>query len=85
MGLLSTKRLTEVAPLIQLQLVQTALDRVDVRLVVERAVSDDEEQDMRAHLGPLFEAGTEFTFSYVDHIPRGPGGKVRRLHRAVPD
>ncbi|MFN8088039.1 MAG: hypothetical protein U0R81_03530 [Mycobacterium sp.] len=82
---LSTKRLMEVAPLIQLQLVQTALDRVDVRLVVERAVSDDEEQDMRAHLGPLFEAGTEFTFSYVDHIPRGPGGKFEDFICAVPD
>ena len=80
---LSTKRLIEIAPLIQLQLVQTALDHVEVRLVVERPVTRTEEQAIRAHLGPLFEAGTEFTFSYVDHIPRGAGGKFEDFICAV--
>lgn len=82
---LSTKRLTEVAPVIQLQLVQIALDHIDVRLVVERPVTDTEEQAMRAHLGPLFEPGTGFDFSYLDHIPRGAGGKFEDFICAVPD
>lgn len=82
---LSTKRLMEVAPIVQLQLVQTGLDRVDVRLVVERPVTEDEQQAMRAHLSPLFGTEMKFTFSYVDHIPRGAGGKFEDFICAVPE
>lgn len=82
---LSTRRLMEVAPLIQLQLVQIALDRIDVRLVVERPVTEAEEHAMREHLGPLFGAGMKLTFSYVDRIQRGAGGKFEDFICAVPD
>lgn len=82
---LSTRRLMEIAPVIQLQLVQTGLHHVDVRLVVERSVTGAEEQAMRAHLGPLFGADMEFMFSYVDHIHRGAGGKFEDFICAVPE
>lgn len=82
---LSTKRLMEVAPVIQLQLVQIALDHIDVRLVVERRVTDAEEQAMREHLEPLFGSGMTFSFSYVDRIQRSAGGKFEDFICALPD
>ena len=80
---LGTKGLMKAAPLVQIQFVQVALDRVEVRLVAERPVTTAEEHAMRAHLSPHFGDGIEFTFSYVDHIPRGAGGKFEDFICAV--
>lgn len=72
---LGTTELVEIAPVVQHQFVQVARDRIVVRLVVRRPVTDREEQAMRAHLKAQTPDGIDIEFSYVDGIPRGAGGK----------
>ena len=45
------------------------------RLVVPRPVTPAEEQSMAEQLAARTPDGIRYTFDYVDHIPRGPGGK----------
>ena len=72
-------------PVKQFQFVQTALDTLDAKLVVERPLSEAEEagikDDVRRHLGFPF----KLTFQYVDHIPRGPSGKFEDFRCEVPN
>lgn len=72
---LGTAGLMRIAPVIQHQFVQVARDRIVVRLVVRRPVTEAEEQAMRTHLSERIPDGIGLTFSYVAEIPRGPGGK----------
>jgi phenylacetate-CoA ligase len=73
--LLGTRQLIEIAPVVQHQFIQVSRDRIVVRLVVRRPVTEVEEQAMRAHLLTQTPAGIDFEFSYLDEIPRSPGGK----------
>lgn len=73
-------RYREIAPVRQYQLVQHALDEIEVRLVVERALTADEEQRLA---GVIREAlGYPFRLRFVyfgNEIPRGPGGKFEEF------
>ena len=66
----------EIAPVIQYQLVQHDLLRVEVRLAVERDLSEGEEAALAAQiakaLGHPF--GIEFTY-YRNRLPQAPSGK----------
>ncbi len=74
---------TDVAPVSQFQIVQTALERLEVKLVVERPMSVAEEDKLRAlirhHLGHPF----EIEFSYHDAIPRSRAGKYEDFRSEI--
>jgi phenylacetate-CoA ligase len=81
---LGVKRLNEIAPIELIQLVQTSLEHIEVRLVVPREISREEEEGfsgiLRERLGYPF----ELTFTYHDEIPRGPGGKFEQFRSEIP-
>ncbi len=68
-------RYAEIAPIRQLQLVQKSLERIEVRLVVERALTAEEERVLRELVHSRIRHPFEVVFTYHDEIPRGPGGK----------
>ena len=67
--------LAKVAPIRQVQLVQRSVHDIDVRLVVARPLTAEEEERLKSvileYLGHPFTLG----FTYVDEIPRSAGGK----------
>jgi phenylacetate-CoA ligase len=73
-------RYRELAPVRQYQLVQHAADAIEVRLVVERALTAAEEGSLA---GVIREAlGYPFRLAFVyyeNEIPRGPGGKFEEF------
>lgn len=80
---LRTRNLVRIAQATQHQFVQVARDRIDVRLVVPNPVTEAQEDAMRAALAERTPAGIYYTFTYVDHIPRGAGGKFEDFICAV--
>ena len=80
---LGTRELVRIAHATRHQLIQVARDRIEVRLVVPSPVSQDQEEEMRAALAERTPAGIHYTFSYVDHIPGGAGGKFEDFICAV--
>jgi phenylacetate-CoA ligase len=70
-----TRELVELAPIIQHQFVQVSTDQIVARLVVQRPLADYEELAVRRHLEARIPNGIEWTFSYMESIPRNAGGK----------
>jgi phenylacetate-CoA ligase len=71
--------ITKIAPIRQLQVVQTSLEHMEVRLVAARQITPEEEAKLaelfRGRLGHPF----DLTFTYHDQIPRSPGGKYEEF------
>jgi phenylacetate-CoA ligase len=66
----------DIAPVRQYQIVQRSLERVTLRLAVERALSATEEERLAAKLNEFLGYRFVVDFNYcVPAIPRGPGGK----------
>lgn len=68
-------RLRDLAPVAQHQFVQKATDHLELRLVPSRPPRPDEEEALRAYLLEKLPAGVRVTLTWVDEIPRAPGGK----------
>jgi phenylacetate-CoA ligase len=62
-------------PISQFQIIQTALDALEVRLVVPRPWTAGEEALLRAHLQQNFRYPYSVGIEYVSEIPRSAGGK----------
>ena len=62
-------------PLIQFQLVQVALQRIEVNLVVARSLTTAEEEAMRAALRERLQYAFDISFHYHNSLARSPGGK----------
>jgi phenylacetate-CoA ligase len=74
-----------IAPIRQFQLAQVALDRLEVRLVVERPLTGEEEDRLRAEiLERLGSRQFDVGFSYRDDIPRSDGGKYEDVRCELP-
>jgi phenylacetate-CoA ligase len=71
------------APVAQFQVVQRAVDHLEMRVVPTRPFTAGDEQrisaDVVARLGHPF----RITFSYLDEIPRGPGGKFEDFRSEI--
>jgi phenylacetate-CoA ligase len=71
------------APVAQFQVVQRAVDHLEMRLVPMRPFTAEDEgritADVVARLGHPF----RITFSYLDEIPRGPGGKFEDFRSEI--
>jgi len=76
----------EIAPVRQYQIIQRSLQRVTLRLAVERPLSAAEESGLSEKLNEFL--GHRFTvdFDYcAPTIPRGPGGKFEDFVCEIPD
>ena len=62
-------------PIVQFQIIQRSRALLEARLVVERRLSSDEEESLRAGLRDACGADFTIDFSYHAEIARGPGGK----------
>jgi len=63
------------APVLQLQLVQDALDHIEARLVMSRDFAGDESERLTAALQGCLDYPFRITLTRVDAIPRGAGHK----------
>ena len=62
-------------PIIQHRLVQTTLNDIEVRLVVERELDEDERSQIQDFFSYNFNHPFNFPIVYVDELPRGANGK----------
>ena len=73
-----------IAPVVQHQIVQHDLERVEARLVVERTLTSDEEAALRAIIIERLGHPFEVSFSYPASIGRSKSGKFEEFFSAVP-
>jgi len=82
---LGLSRYREVAPVIQYQVAQTALERIEMRLVTERALTGAEQASLadvlREGLGHPF--AVDFVY-FPDEIPRPANGKFEEFLCLLP-
>lgn len=67
----------------QFQVVQWALDDVEMKLVTERALTAAEEALMAAYLAEMIGYRFPVRFTYLDEIPRSPAGKFEDFRSEV--
>jgi phenylacetate-CoA ligase len=72
---LGWKHIRRMAPIDQGQFVQTAVDRLEAKVVAKRALTDAEADAVRAHLKSRMPQLKEIAFVYVDDVPRSESGK----------
>ena len=80
----SALRYGEVLPVRQHQIVQKALDRLEVRLVADRRGTPEEEQKLREMIVQRIGYPFQIGFTYTDRIPRGRGGKFEEFRSELP-
>lgn len=78
-------RYREIAPVEQYQLVQTALDRIEVNLVVERPLTDAEADAFCAWVRERLDYPFEVTLAFHASIPRHASGKFEDVRCELPD
>ena len=66
---------TDIAPVLQSQLVQTAYDLVEWRLVTAVPTTADQEARLRERMLSRLPSGFRLKFEYLHRIPRSAGGK----------
>jgi len=70
-----SRKLRQLAPIVQHQLVQKTATRLEARLVTERPLTPDEESSVRAHILAALPCRFELVFAYCDLIPHNRSGK----------
>jgi len=70
-----SRKLRQLAPIVQHQLVQKTATRLEARLVTERPMTPDEESSVRAHILAALPCRFELVFAYCDLIPHNRSGK----------
>ena len=73
------------APYRQFQITQTALETIEVTLVVPRPWTAADEAALRDHLTRNYRHPFDFTIAYADDIPRAPNGKYEEFASLVAD
>jgi phenylacetate-CoA ligase len=77
-------QLRDAAPVKQFQFIQHSLTQAQVRLVVERPLSENEESDLRTAIHTNLGAPFEIEFAYFeDKIPVGASGKFEEFMCAI--
>jgi phenylacetate-CoA ligase len=83
MGAMFVNDVFKDAPVAQFQVVQHALDHLEMRVVPSRPFTPDDERRISdtvvGRLGHPF----RITFSYLEEIPRGPGGKFEDFRSEI--
>ena len=70
-----THGFARIAPVVQHQFVQKSTGVVEARLVIERPLSQTEEDALRKHIQAQLPWSLKIEFSYHSEIPRNAGGK----------
>lgn len=70
---------TSIAPIEEMQLVQTDLNKLQVRLVMPRALDDSETKALTAYIHGNCGYPFELCFEYVDRIRSSVNGKVEQV------
>lgn len=82
--MLPSKPLATIAPIRQMQVIQHTVGAIEVKLVMPRPLTADEDAALRAYFTASFIHEFDLTFTYVDEIPRTPGGKYEQVVSRVP-
>lgn len=80
---LNSRRLRDIAPVLQHQAVQKEFDLVELRLVSAAPLDARQEADVRALVLSVMPPGMRLAFAYCDEIARGPAGKFEDFICAV--
>jgi len=64
-----------IAPLTQYKFIQTSRDAIEARLVVERPLTQAEQEGLRTRIRTTLPYPFRIDFTFVDEIPRSPGWK----------
>lgn len=72
-------QLQEVAPIELMQMIQTSIEELQVRLVMERALDDSEMRDLTAFIQGKLGYPFRLRFEYVDTIRNAANGKVEQF------
>ena len=75
----------ELAPVKRFQVAQTAVDRLELRLAVERPLSADEERRLKDHLLTRFPEPFTITLAYHQELAPSPSGKYEDFRCEIPD
>ena len=70
-----SSEMLEIAPVRQIQLVQTTPDDIDVKLVMPQPMAAADEERLRDYFADRLGHPFRLRFLYVDDIPRSAGGK----------
>ncbi len=62
---------------VQFQIVRRAKEALEMKLVASRELSAAEAEELRRRVRERFKYPFAVTFTYLDEIPRGPGGKFQ--------
>ena len=74
------KRFREIAPILQYQMVQREVERIELHLVSERPLTTAEEAGLTAHLHTIFKFQFAIQFTYHQgRLPFGPNGKFEEF------
>ena len=65
----------DIAPIRRTQMIQRDLERLEVRIVADRAVTPDEERRLTEVIHGWTRHPFQVQFTYVDALPAGPSGK----------
>ena len=76
---ISSRTVSEVAPILQYQLVQKRVDLLEARLVTASPLTVEQEGLLRHHILERLPAGLQLTFRYFPEIPRSAGGKFEEF------
>lgn len=75
--------LRKIAPVLQQQFIQRTVEDIEVRLVMERPATAEEEDRMRAKIQEKLHYPFRVTFSYVDAIERSPTLKFEEFKSLI--
>ena len=81
--LLNSRKLRDIAPVLQHQVVQKDFDLIELRLVSAAPLDARQEAEVRALVLSGMPQGMRLVFAYCDDIERGPGGKFEDFICAV--
>jgi phenylacetate-CoA ligase len=70
-----SRKLPQLAPIVQHQFVQKSLQRLEARLVTARPLTQNEERSLRAYILANLPHPFELAFTYFDELPRNGAGK----------
>ena len=74
-----SRKLTELAPIVQHQFVQKSFERIEARLVTERPLTRAEERSLRAYIQAALPCRFEIGFAYPAEISRNASGKFENF------
>lgn len=73
------RALMDIVPLRQYQVVQKAIDAVEIRLVPMRPLSTQEENRLTERISEHLPAGMQLRLAYCEHVPRSASGKFEEF------